>query len=89
MWLTPPIMNSQMTRLALGVKCGLPSGGCHPAVAARAIPLLFSIAPSARPVKPMPKSARKPRRGKRVKIRVLHMATFHRMVTKSLWLSRT
>ena len=27
MWLTPPIMNSQITFLALGAKCGLPSGG--------------------------------------------------------------
>ena len=26
-WLVPPIMNSQMTLLALGGKCGLPSGG--------------------------------------------------------------
>ena len=26
-WLVPPIMNSQMTFLALGVKWGFPSGG--------------------------------------------------------------
>ena len=29
MWRQPPFMNSQMTLLALGVKCGWPSGGCQ------------------------------------------------------------
>ena len=62
-WLVPPIMNSQMTLLALGAKCGRPSGGDQPADAsARATPSRWSIAPRARPVKPMPQSARKVRR---------------------------
>src|SRR5438874_89643 len=63
MWLVPPTMNSQMTLLALAVKCGLPSGGDQRAGAsARATPSLNSMAPRARPVKPMPTSARKERR---------------------------
>ena len=63
-WLTPPIMNSQMTLLAFGAKCGRPLGGVQPA-ASLANPSRCSIAPSARPVKPMPRSARNVRRGTR------------------------
>src|SRR5882724_10360214 len=55
-------MNSQMTRLALGGKCGLPSGGCQPDGAARTMPSALRIAPSESPVKPIPRSARKLRR---------------------------
>src|SRR5262245_21838717 len=58
-WLTPPHMNSQMTFLALGVKCGLPSGL---ACLLLAKPSRCSMAASARPVMPMPVSARKERR---------------------------
>src|SRR5262245_12117956 len=62
-WLAPPTMKSQMTLLALGAKCGLPSGGAHlAAVSARAMPSRCSMAPSARPVNPMPTSARNERR---------------------------
>ena len=60
MWLTPPFMKSQMTLFAFGAKCGSPSGGVHCGPFARAS--RCSIAPSARPVKPMPMSARKVRR---------------------------
>src|SRR5262245_36086141 len=60
-WLTPPHMNSQMTLLALGVKCGL---RVAPLVASLARPSRWSMAPSARPVRPMPVSARKLRRVK-------------------------
>src|SRR6476620_7685092 len=69
-WLVPPIMKSQMTRFAFGAKWGLPSGGDQgsaesTAVGALAYPSRWSIAASARPVKPMPRSARNARRGKR------------------------
>src|SRR5215468_3255667 len=60
-WLTPPSMNSQITRFARGAKCGLPSGWFFTS-AARATPSRKSMAPRARPVKPMPTSARKVRR---------------------------
>src|SRR5262245_15477556 len=59
-WLTPPHMKSQITDFAFGVKCGLPSGKCD--ASALAMPSLKSMAPSARPVKPMPVSARNERR---------------------------
>src|SRR6516164_4067256 len=63
MWLVPPTMNSQMTLFALGVKWGRPSGGAQRSGAlARATPSRCSMAPNARPVKPMPMSARKERR---------------------------
>src|SRR5689334_1257890 len=62
-------MKNQMTLLAFGAKCATPSGNRYgtPAdvSAARAMPSRFSMAPSARPVKPMPRSARNARRGKR------------------------
>src|SRR3954447_15898460 len=64
-------MKSQMTRFALGAKCGLPSGGVHsslPSAAvspARATPSRWSMAPSTRPVNPIPRSDRKVRLGKR------------------------
>src|SRR5262249_43420863 len=51
-----------MTDFALGVKCGFPSGGCHVVSSPRATPSLNNIALSARPVKPMPVSARNERR---------------------------
>ena len=47
-WLVPPIMNSQMTFLALGRKCGLPVGRAPAAgsvLSARATPSRCSIAP--------------------------------------------
>ena len=34
-WLTPPFMNSQMTLLAFGAKCGWPSGGAQSAIRRR------------------------------------------------------
>ncbi len=37
-WLTPPFMNSQMTLLAFGGKCGLPSGGAQAPSEPRATP---------------------------------------------------
>src|SRR6476660_5684204 len=49
-WLTPPFMNSQMTLLALGGKCGLPSGGAH-AAPGEAYPSRWSMAARASPVK--------------------------------------
>src|SRR3954451_13120941 len=65
-------MNSQMTRLALGAKCGRPSGGAQaPSLgtaaesSARATPSRCNRLASTRPVKPMPRSARNARRGKR------------------------
>src|SRR4051812_14986877 len=62
-WLTPPDRNTQMTLLALGGKCGLPSGGAQRGPSsARARPSRWSRAPRARPVNPMPTSARKVRR---------------------------
>src|SRR5438046_2101746 len=61
MWLTPPTMNSQMTALALGLKCGTPPGRGL-AESARATPSRWSNAARASPVKPMPVSARKLRR---------------------------
>src|SRR2546427_2740587 len=59
-WLTPPQRKIQMTDLALGGKCGLPSGGCQPEalVFARASPSRNRIADNASPVKPIPVSAR-------------------------------
>jgi hypothetical protein len=51
-----------MTDLALGYVCGLPSGLALEVDSARATPSRKSIAPRARPVKPMPVSARKERR---------------------------
>src|SRR6185295_35291 len=57
-WLTPPVMNSQMTLFARGLKWGLPSGG-RQAASSSAFAI---IAPIARPVKPMPVSARNVRR---------------------------
>src|ERR1043165_1842482 len=59
-WLTPPFMKSQITLLAFGVKCGRPVGGDQGASLARES--RCSIAPSARPVKPIPRSARNTRR---------------------------
>src|SRR5262245_29034922 len=61
-WLVPPTMNSQMTLLALGGKCGLPSGGDQRPSSAHTTPSRASMAPRARPVKPMPTSARNARR---------------------------
>src|SRR6266508_2863526 len=61
-WLYPPDRKTQMTDFALGAKVGLPVGGDQPGSAARAMPSRWSMAPSARPAKPMPKSARKVRR---------------------------
>src|SRR6266704_6849806 len=63
-WLAPPCMKIQMTLLALGAKCGFPSGGVQTAgsSAARRIPCRCKMAPSARPVNPMPQSARNVRR---------------------------
>src|SRR4051812_21079776 len=63
-WLTPPIMNSQITLFAFGAKCGKPVGGDHGAPSL-AKPSRCSIAPSASPVNPMPTSAKKVRRGTR------------------------
>src|SRR4051812_38549515 len=60
-WLTPPRMKSQITLFAFGGKCGKPFGGDHGS-SARAMPSRASIAPSARPVKPIPMSARNVRR---------------------------
>ena len=62
MWLTPPFMKSQITFLAFGVKCGRPSGGVHRAELAAPASRWRSL-PRASPVKPMPRSARKARRG--------------------------
>src|SRR5262249_242282 len=56
--------NSQITFFALGVKCGLPSGGFHPAAStssACAKPSWCSIAARATPGKPIPKSVIKRR----------------------------
>src|SRR5215467_1355420 len=61
-WLTPPSMNNQITRLALGAKCGLPSGGAQASAVVADLPSRCSMAPSTSPVKPMPQSARKTRR---------------------------
>src|SRR3989442_899061 len=63
-WLTPPQRKIQMTDLALGGKCGLPSGGRQPEAgdSPRATPSRNKIAESASPVKPMPVSRRKERR---------------------------
>jgi len=63
MWLTPPFMKSQITFLAFGVKCGRPSGGVHRAELAAPASRWRSV-PRARPVNPMPRSARKARRGR-------------------------
>src|SRR5262245_8056815 len=62
-----------MTDLARGGKCGRPSGGV---LSARATPSLKSMAPSARPVKPMPVSARNVRRLMRPQPTVLLCAIF-------------
>src|SRR4249920_1032646 len=53
-----------MTDFAFGAECGLPSGGRHPESedSARARPSRNNIALRARPVKPMPVSARNERR---------------------------
>src|SRR5262249_39778601 len=59
-WLTPPFMKSQITLFAFGANWGRPSGGVHAAGAA--YPSRCSIAASARPVKPIPMSARNTRR---------------------------
>src|SRR5262252_9500602 len=59
-WLTPPQRKIQMTDFALGGKCGLPSG--RAGASARTTPSRKSMAPSARPVKPRPVSARNERR---------------------------
>ena len=50
-WLVPPTMNSQITFLALGVKCGRPSGGDQPGRRRRprAMPSRWSIAPEDQP----------------------------------------
>src|SRR5689334_9775611 len=55
-------MNIQITRLAFGVKCGLPSGGAHVSAVTAAFPSRWSIDPSTSPVKPIPQSARNTRR---------------------------
>ena len=59
-------MNSQITLLAFGASVASPSGGNHEPVsaaeAARPTPSSASMAPRARPVKPMPASARNVRR---------------------------
>ena len=84
-------MNSQMTLLALGAKCGRPSGGVQPS--SDATPSRWSIAPRARPVKPMPRSARNvaAMRSWTNEAAVLCVDDIgtpaHRIVTKSLWLS--
>src|SRR5438105_10564191 len=51
-----------MTDFAFGAKSGFPVGGAQPGSAARTMPSRWNMAPSARPAKPMPKSARKVRR---------------------------
>src|SRR5690242_3918137 len=62
-WLIPPTRKIQITLLALGENCGLPSGGSQTlASPARATPSSASIFPSTSPVKPMPTSARNARR---------------------------
>src|SRR6266516_7446191 len=63
-WLTPPQRKIQMTDLARGGKCGLPSGGrqLEAGDSPRATPSRNNIAESASPVKPMPVSRRKERR---------------------------
>src|SRR5262245_19548546 len=61
-WLRPPWRKIQITLLALGGKCGLPSGGDHSLPVVAANPSRCNIAPSARPTKPMPQSARNIRR---------------------------
>src|SRR5262245_4592934 len=56
-------MKYQMTLLALGAKCGCPSGGDQAACGSTAARVSrASMAPSASPVKPMPQSARNVRR---------------------------
>src|SRR3954454_21727147 len=59
-------MNSQMTFLAFGAKCGFPSGGRYAssdgASAALSIPSRRSIPVSARPAKPIPQSTNRLRR---------------------------
>src|SRR5205814_498934 len=61
-WLTPPERNTQMTALAFGGWCGLPSGA--PVADAPGSPKAsrWSIDPRASPVNPSPTSARKVRR---------------------------
>src|SRR5262245_47232831 len=63
-WLTPPQRKIQMTDLARGGKCALPSGGCQPEAgdSPRATPSRNNNAESASPVKPIPVSRRKERR---------------------------
>src|SRR4051794_23733831 len=60
MWLTPPFMNSQITLLAFGAKCGRPFGGAQAPELPK--PSLCRIAPSARPANPIPVLDRKARR---------------------------
>ena len=83
MWLVPPIMKNQMTVLALGLKCGFPSGDRQPAVPSFATPSRCSIALKARPVNPIPVSARNERRDMRARSSFV-MSVPYRMVTKSL-----
>ncbi len=76
-----------MTFLAFGAKCGEPDGSSP-----RAIPSLCSIAPRARPAKPIPTSPRKPRRVVAEPNRIAGSSSSscdQRIVTKSLWLKRT
>src|SRR4051812_1425145 len=79
-WLVPPIMNSQMTRLARGAKCGLPSGAVQGSpestVSGLPHPSRCNSAPNASPVKPIPRSARNARRGKRRQLQSVGRAIF-------------
>src|SRR5688572_14996327 len=60
---TPPQRQIQMTDLARGLKCGLPLGAMYSgSELALTMPSRKSIAPSARPVKPIPVSSRNERR---------------------------
>src|SRR4051812_43649505 len=65
-------MNSQITLLAFGAKCGAPVGGAQmpdgiapgaepPGASALTMPSRCSMAPRASPAKPIPTSARKAR----------------------------
>ena len=61
---------------------------------ARTMPSRWSIAPSARPTKPMPVSARKPggvgpEQSQSAHVWFMAVASVHRIVTKSLWFSST
>src|SRR5687767_15833360 len=63
-WLTPPQRKIQITDFAFGAKCGWPMGGCQPSAESfpSATPSRNKSAPNARPVKPIPVSARNDRR---------------------------